>query len=45
MSFKKTFPKSVKKLMKIKNGAMSRINIGKEILNQIKVFDIQPSSF
>jgi transposase-like protein len=43
--FQKTFPKSVKKLMKIKKGAMSRINIRKEILNQIKVFDTHPSSF
>jgi len=43
--FQKTFPKSIKRIMKIKKGAMSRINIGKEILNQIKVFDTQPSSF
>jgi hypothetical protein len=43
--FQKTFPKSVKKLMKIKNGAMSRISIRKEILNQIKVFDTHPPSF
>ena len=38
--FQKTFPKSVKKLMKIKKGAMSRINIRKEIQYQKKVFDI-----
>ena len=37
--FQKTFPKSVKKLMKIKNGVMSRINIRKEIQYQKKVFD------
>jgi len=43
--FQKTFPKSIKRIMKIKKGAMSRINIRKEILNQIKVFDTQPSSF
>ena len=43
--FQKTFPKSIKSIMKIKKGAMSRINIRKEILNQIKVFDTQPSSF
>ncbi len=44
-TFKITFPKSIKKKMKIKKGAMSRINIRKEILNQIKVFDNQPPSF
>jgi hypothetical protein len=43
--FQKTFPKSVKKLMKIKTGAMSRINIRKEIQNQKKLFDTQPPSF
>jgi len=43
--FQKTFPKIIKRIMKIKKGAMSRINIRKEILNQIKVFDTQPSSF
>jgi hypothetical protein len=43
--FQKTFPKSVKKLMKIKTGAMSRINIRKEIQNQKKLFDPQPPSF
>ena len=43
--FQKTFPKSIKRIMKIKKGVMSRINIRKEILNQIKVFDTQPSSF
>jgi len=43
--FQKTFPKSIKRIMKIKKGAMSRINIRKEILNQIKVFNTQPSSF
>jgi hypothetical protein len=40
--FQKTFPKSVKKLMKIKTGAMSRINIRKEIKN---LFDTQPPIF
>jgi hypothetical protein len=34
-----TFPQSVKKLMKIKTGAMSRINIRKEIQNQKNIFD------
>jgi len=43
--FQKTFPKSVKKLMKIKTGVMSRINIRKEIQNQKKVFNTQPPSF
>jgi len=43
--FQKTFPKSVKKLMKIKTGAMSRINIRKEIKNQKNLFDTQPPSF
>jgi hypothetical protein len=43
--FQKTFPKSVKKLMKIKKGVMSRINIRKEIQNQIKLFKGQPPSF
>ena len=43
--FQKTFPKSVKKLMKIKTGAMSRINIRKEIQNQKKVIYPQPPSF
>jgi bifunctional DNA-binding transcriptional regulator/antitoxin component of YhaV-PrlF toxin-antitoxin module len=43
--FQITFPKSVKKLMKIKTGAMSRINIRKEIQNQKKLFDPQPPSF
>ena len=43
--FQKTFPKSIKRIMKIKKGVMSRINIRKEILNQIKVFGTQPSSF
>ena len=43
--FQKTFPKSVKKLMKIKNAAMSRINIRKKIQYQKKVFDNQPPSF
>ncbi|MBV1729259.1 MAG: hypothetical protein KUA33_03260, partial [Methanobacterium sp.] len=43
--FQKTFPKSVKRLMKIKNGAMSRINIKIEIQYQKKVFDNQPPSF
>jgi len=43
--FQKTFPKSVKKLMKIKTGAMSRINIRKEIQNQKKLFNSQPPSF
>jgi transposase-like protein len=43
--FQKTFPKSVKKLMKIKNGAMSRINIRKQIQNQKKLLDSQPPSF
>ena len=38
--FQKTFPKSVKKLMKIKRGVMSRINIRIEIQNQKKLFDI-----
>jgi len=37
--FQITFPKSIKRIMKIKKGAMSRINIRKEILNQKKVFD------
>ncbi|MEN6292830.1 MAG: hypothetical protein ABFD07_12545 [Methanobacterium sp.] len=37
--FQKTFPKNIKRIMKIKKGAMSRINIRIEILNQIKVFD------
>ncbi len=44
-SFQKTFPKSVKRLMKIKTGAMSRINIRKEIQNQKKLFNTQPPSF
>lgn len=44
-TFKITFLKIIKKKMKIKKGAMSRINIRKEILNQIKVFDNQPPSF
>jgi hypothetical protein len=43
--FQKTFPKSVKRLMKIKTGAMSRINIRKEIQNQKKLFNTQPPSF
>ncbi|MBV1767839.1 MAG: hypothetical protein KUA29_06015, partial [Methanobacterium sp.] len=38
--FQKTLPKSVKMLMKIKNGAMLRINIRIEIQNQKKLFDI-----
>jgi hypothetical protein len=37
--FQKTFPKSVKRLMKIKTGVMSRINIRIEIQNQKKLFD------
>jgi len=37
--FQKTFPKSIKRIMKIKKGVILRINIRKEILNQIKVFD------
>lgn len=36
--FQKTFPKSVKKLMKIKRGVMSRINIRIQIQNQKKTF-------
>ncbi|CEL25125.1 hypothetical protein [Methanobacterium formicicum] len=39
-AFQKTFPKSVKKLMKIKRGVMSRINIRIEINSQKKLFDI-----
>jgi len=31
--------------MKIKRGAMSRINIRKEIQNQKKLFNTQPPSF
>jgi len=38
--FQKTFPKSVKRLMKIKIGVMSRINIKIEIQTQKKLFDI-----
>lgn len=37
--FQKTFPKSIKRIMKIKKGAMSQINIRIEILIQKKVFD------
>jgi len=43
--FQITFPKSIKRIMKIKKGAMSRINIRKEILNQKNVFDTQTPSF
>jgi len=43
--FQKTFPKPIKRIMKIKKGAMSRINIRNEILNQIKVFGTQLPSF
>jgi len=43
--FQKTLPKSVKMLMKIKNGAMLRINIRIEIQNQKKLFSTQPPSF
>lgn len=43
--FQKTFPKTIKRIMKIKKGAMSRINIRKEILNQIKAFGTQPPQF
>ena len=43
--FQKTFPKSIKRIMKIKKGAMSRINIRKEILNQKNIFDTQHPSF
>ncbi|NYB52849.1 MAG: hypothetical protein HVN35_09870 [Methanobacteriaceae archaeon] len=43
--FQKTFPKSVKRLMKIKKGVMSRINIRIDIWNQRKVFDGYPPSF
>jgi len=42
---KKTFPKSVKRVIKIKKDEMSRINTIKEILDQIKVFGTQPLSF
>ncbi len=43
--FQITFPKSIKRKMKIKIGAMSRINIRKEILNQKNVFNVQTPSF
>ncbi|OPX58246.1 MAG: hypothetical protein A4E25_01766 [Methanobacterium sp. PtaB.Bin024] len=43
--FQKTFPKSVKRLMKIKTGVTSRISIRIDIRNQKKVFDGQPPSF
>ncbi|NPV51695.1 MAG: hypothetical protein HPY60_10955 [Candidatus Methanofastidiosum sp.] len=43
--FQKTFPKSVKRLMKIKKGVMSRINIRIDIRNQRKLFDGYPPSF
>lgn len=42
---KKPFLKSVKKLMKIKTSAMSRINIRREIQNQKKLFNTQTPSF
>jgi hypothetical protein len=44
-TFQKTFPKSVKRLMKIKTGVTSRINIRKEIQNQKKLFNNQPPNF
>ena len=44
-TFQKTFPKSVKRLMKIKTGVTSRISIRKEIQNQKKLFNNQPPSF
>jgi hypothetical protein len=44
-TFQKTFPQSIKKLMKIKTGVTSRINIRKEIQNQKKLFNNQPPSF
>ena len=38
--FQKTFPKSVKRLMKIKRGVMSRINTIIKIQTQKQLFDI-----
>jgi hypothetical protein len=43
--FQKTFPKRVKRLMKIKTGIMSRIKIRTEIQNQKQLFDTHPPSF
>lgn len=43
--FQKTFPKSIKRLIKIKACALSRINIRKGIQNQKKLFDNQSQVF
>ncbi len=43
--FQRTFPKRVKRLMKIKRGVISRINIRIDIQNQIKLFDGHLPSF
>lgn len=43
--FKRTLPKNIKRLIKIKNGVKSRINLRTEIWDRENFIEIQPPSF